>query len=215
MDDAPHSITPTLQGVLSKLKAGAKAVDDRELARRLDHAFTRHQARLRAHVASELRGFPDQQIEETLQDVLLTAWTKLAEHDGRHFRAWLYAIASGHCANVRRKKRDSLTDDGLFEAGAEAGGVYSALRRAERERLLQAASRKVLTPQEQEVVHMRYELELPPAEIARLAGFPDVDQVRVTLQRCKRRLLSELEAQMHEHGHGVSLYRAGADSETG
>lgn len=215
MDDAAHPTTPTLLGVLSKLKAGTRPEADPELARRLDAAFARHQERLRAHIGRELRGFPAQQIEETLQDVLLTAWKRLPEHDGRHFRAWLLAIASGHCANVRRKKRDALSDDGLFDPGDEVGTVYAALRQEERERLFLAAAQRVLAPQDQEVLYMRYELELPHAEIARLLGFDEPDRVRVTLQRCKRRLADELEAQMKALGHGASLYRAGRDSETG
>lgn len=215
MNDSPHATTPTLNGVLSKLKAGARPEDDPELARRLDAAFARHQERLRSHVGRELRGFPPQQIEETLQDVLLTAWKRLPEHDGRHFRAWLLAIASGHCANVRRKKRDALTDDGLFDPGDEVGSVYAALRREERERLFQAAASRVLEPRDQEVLYMRYELELPSDEIARLVGFAHPDEVRVTLQRCRRRLVVELEEQMKALGHGVSVYRAGRDSETG
>lgn len=206
-DDRPDPAfrqSATLAGVLSRLHRDA---DDPELRARLDAAFSKHHVALRARVRRELRGHSEELVEDTVQEVLLVAWSKLADHDGRHFKAWLLAIAGRVCANVRRKRRDQLSDDGLFDPGSEAESVYAVLRREERERLFLEAARRVLDARDQEVVYLRYELELPAEEIARAAKLDEVDEVRVILQRSKRRLAKELARVMEERGHGRSLFQ--------
>lgn len=207
LDDRPDPTfhrSATLTGVLSRLHLGP---DDPVLRGRLDAAFSKHHVALRANVRRELRGFSEEQVEDTVQEVLLVAWNKLPEHDGRHFKAWLFAIANRVCANVRRKRREVLSEDGLFDPGSEVESVYARLRRDERERLFQDAARRVLDARDQEIVYMRFELDLPAEEIARTAKLADVDEVRVILQRSKRRLARELARVMEEKGHGVSLFQ--------
>lgn len=206
-DDPGFKRSATLMGILSRVKAGDYGADDPALRERIDRAFSKHHVKLRQFVARELRGFSDQQVEETVQEVLLTAWKQLPGHDGRDFKAWLYRIASNACANLRRKARDVLSEDGLFDPGSEGETAYARLRREERERLFLEASARVLGPKDQEVVYMRYELELAAEEIARLAGLSDVDEVRVILQRCKRRLARELETVLAAMDQGPSLFR--------
>lgn len=198
--------SPTLQGVLTKLRRGDDPAQDAELARRLDRAFSKHHARLRGLVSRELRGYPDQQVEDTVQEVLLVAWRRLPEHDGRHFRAWLFAIATRTCANVRRKRREApIGDLSPLDRGSDWESAYAGLRRAEREEVFLDAARRVLDQREQEVVYMRFELDLPNEEIGRLTGVGDANAVRVTLQRAKRRLKTEIERILAERGHSASL----------
>ncbi len=200
------AVSSTLRGVLTKIRRGEDPADDTELARRLDHAFSKHYERLRGLVARELRGFSDQQIEDTVQEVLLVAWRRLPEHDGRHFRAWLFAIATRTCANVRRKRREApMADLSPLDPGSDWESAYGGLRRVEREEVLLEASRRVLDEREQEVVYMRYELDLPNDEIGRLTGLGDANAVRVALQRAKRRLGREIEKVLAERGHTASL----------
>lgn len=204
--ERPALPSETLLGVLSRIQAGDRGQDDPELRGRIDAAFAKHHRRLQGLVASELRGFSPQQVEDTVQEVFATAWRRLPEHDGRSFKAWLFEIATRTCANVRRKRRDALPgDDALFDAASDVESAYGVLRREERESLLRDAARAVLTPQEQDIVHMRYELDLPRDEIARLAGLPDPDAVRVALQRSKRVLTAEIRRRLRELGHGDSL----------
>jgi RNA polymerase sigma factor (sigma-70 family) len=201
-----HLPSTTLVGVLSRVRAGDLGAEDPALRQRINDAFAKHHRRLHALVASELRGFSEQQVEDTVQEALAIAWRKLATHDGRSFRAWLFAIATHQCANVRRKRREALPgDDALFDAASEVETVYATLRREERERLLRDAAAAVLDAQAQEIVHMRYELDLPRDEVARLAGLDDADQVRVVLQRSRRLLVKEIERRLQALGHGMSL----------
>lgn len=197
----------TLAGILTRIQAGDHGQDDPELRRQIDEAFSKHVAALRGLVSRELRGHSPQQVEDTVQDVLAVAWELLPKHDGRHFKAWLFTIATKTCANLRRKRQPSVFEADTLLAGSLGESAYTKLRQEERERLLLEASRRVLDPKDQEIVYMRYELELPAEEIARLAGLEDQDEVRVRLQRSKRRLERELEEMLAALGHGHSLLR--------
>jgi len=207
---APFLPSDTLVGVLSRIKAGERGEDDPALQARINTAFAKHHDRLLRLVRAELRGFSEEQVEDTVQESLAIAWRKLATHDGRSFRAWLFMIATNECSNLQKKKRDVLAgDDALFEAAADVESSYERLRREERERLFREAAEHVLNAQEHEVVHMRYELDLPREEVARLAGLDDPDEVRVILQRARRLLVKELDRRLKLLGHGTSLLREG------
>jgi RNA polymerase sigma factor (sigma-70 family) len=208
MDQQEEARSATLAGILARIQAGDAGQRDPALRHQIDQAFSKHVGALRGLVSRELRGLPAQQVEDTVQDVLALAWKQLPQHDGRYFKAWLFAIATRTCANVRRKKRPVPLEGEELLAGTLGETAYAKLRREERERLLLQVSREVLDPQEQEVVYMRYELELPSAEIARLAGLEGPEEVRVVLQRVKRRLERSLEEKLAALGHGHSLLRA-------
>ncbi len=209
MDPSPPvDFSATLDGVLSRIQAGDRGERDPQLRARINSAFAKHHSRLSALVSTELRGFAPQQIEDTVQEVMVVAWTKLPEHDGRYFRAWLFGIARGVCANVRRKRREVLPgDDGIFEPASENASAYAVLRQEERERLFLAAASRVLAPRDQEVFYLRYQDDLPREEIAALMGFASADEVRVVLQRGKRLLAAELESMLRQLSHGRSLLR--------
>jgi RNA polymerase sigma-70 factor (ECF subfamily) len=207
MDPSPAN---TLASVLSRIRAGERGADDPQLAQRLDDAFSRYEAPLRRLCQRELASFPRQEVEEALQQVLLVAWTRLPEFRAEaRFRSWLFGIATRTCANMRRRRREVLADDGLFEPGDPAEPVLSRLRREERDEVLQSAAAAVLDAQEQEVIYLRYVLESSAEEIARDAHLKSVDEVRVVLQRCQRRLRREIGRRLEELGHGVSFFRDG------
>ena len=197
----------TLDGVLRRVKAGDRGETDPVLRARIDAAFGKHEPRLRAFVTRELRRFSAEQVEDTVQQVLAIAWTKLAEHDGTSFRAWLFGIARNECANVRRKCTEILLDeDALFEVPSPAASAYRELQRAERERVLLDAAARVLDPLDQEIFYLRHVDDVPRDEIARLLGLAGAEEVRVALQRGKRRLADELERTLAELRHSRSLF---------
>lgn len=204
----------TLDGVLSRIRAGDRGEHDAELRARINAAFARHYERLRALVAMELRSFSPQQVEDTVQETMAIAWRKLPEHEGPSFRAWLFGIARGVCVNVRRKRHEVLPgEDALFEASSEVASTYRLLRREERERLFLEAAARALDPVDQEIFYMRHMDELPREEIARLLRLADPDEVRVALQRGKRLLARELEDVLRRYGHGRSLLRSDGGGE--
>ena len=195
----------TLASVLSRIQAGGVASDP-EVARKLDAAFGKHEARLHRFCARELRGVSAAEVEEVVQDVLLEAWSKL---DGyrpeRPFRAFLWAIASKKCANLRRKRRDVLTEDGLFDPGDEAPNVFATLADADRDAIVDEAANRVLDASEQELIHLRWVLDYPNEDIAEQMGMASADEVRVVVQRSKRRLANEIVRILEERSIGPSL----------
>jgi RNA polymerase sigma-70 factor, ECF subfamily len=192
---APH----TLAGVLSKLQRGER--DDPELSRRLDVAFAKHESWLHHRCGDELRGFPAEAVEEVVQDVLLTAWRRLPEYRPEHrFRAWLGAIALRRCSNARRKRWDVLSEDGLFDPSDDVPSVFDALVAEERDAVVREAAAAVLDVQDRTVVELRYVHSYPSEHIAELAGLEGPEQVRVVLQRAKRRLAKELERRLGASG---------------
>src|SRR6185436_13748079 len=195
----------TLASVLSRIQGG-RLEGDPELARKLDVAFGKHEAQLHRFCAKELRGVSPAETEEVVQDVLLEAWSKL---DGyrpeRPFRAFLWAIASNKCANVRRKRRDVLSEDGLFDPGDEVPNVLGKLADADRDAIVDEAANRVLDQSEQEVIHLRWVLDYPNEDIAEQMGMGSPDEVRVVVQRSKRRLAKEIVRILEERSIGQSL----------
>jgi RNA polymerase sigma factor (sigma-70 family) len=195
----------TLASVLSRIQAG-RIEGDPELARKLDIAFGKHEAQLHRFCARELRGVSGAEAEEVVQDVFLEAWSKL---DGyrpeRPFRAFLWGIASKKCANLRRKRRDVLSEDGLFDPGDEAPNVLTTLADADRDAIVEEAANRVLDASEQEVIHLRWVLDYPNEDIAEQMGMASADEVRVVVQRSKRRLAIEIVRILEERSIGPSV----------
>jgi len=147
--------------------------------------------------------------EELCQDVIETAWRKLPEFQGDSlFKTWIFGIARNVCRNARRKHRDFLTEDGVFELESPETSVLSSLRRHEREELIRAVTEAAMTTEEKRVIYLRYHAYLSIKDI-------DVEMAltgsgaRGLLQRCKRRLAVEIRARLEEMGHGSSFLRTG------
>jgi RNA polymerase sigma factor (sigma-70 family) len=173
----------TLDGLLTRLRNGERA--DPDLDRRLNAAFAKYHGRLVAFCRGQLRSLPAAVVDEVVQDTLLEAWVKLPgfRRDGR-FIAFLLGIAMFKCANARRRLRDAFLED---DVACDAASALTLLTGAERDRLVAEAATEVLTDSERRVVELRWILDYSRAEVAEQTGL-DVEQVRVVLQRCKRKL---------------------------
>jgi RNA polymerase sigma factor (sigma-70 family) len=203
------ALSHTLSRVLERIMAGDRR-DDPDLVRRLDEAFGKHAAFLHRFCRRELRGFAEQHVEEVVQDVLEIAWRRLPEYrvEGR-FRTYLWGIASRRCAGVRRRRRDVLTEDGfLAEAQHEADrSVLARLAAEERDALLDEAASNVLDHEQQELVHLRWVLDYPQEEVARLLAYSDKDVVRKKMVTVRRRLEKEVARLLAERDLGASFLR--------
>lgn len=193
----------TLAGVWSRIRETDRTPT---LEAKLGEAFAKHADKLLAYCRRELRGLPEELAQETTQDVLLEAWNKLPTYEPvAPFRSFLWAIARLKCANVRRKRRDRLTEDGVVDPESEAASALAGLEYAERNALIEEAARNVLDAREQDVVQLRWVQDYPYDEIIELLGIADREAVRITLVRCKRRLEREIPRLLAERGLGTSF----------
>ncbi len=146
---------------------------------------------------------------ELAQDTLLVAWGKLEQYDGRcRFSTWLYGIARNLSFNAIRRHGELLTADGVLEEGEAGTTVLLGLLQEERESLLTAAAAAVLSPIEQEAIHLRYVENLPQDRITELLALQQSTGARGLLQRCRRKLDRELRRRLAEMGRGSSFIRS-------
>ncbi|MCB9674804.1 MAG: sigma-70 family RNA polymerase sigma factor [Alphaproteobacteria bacterium] len=149
-----------------------------------------------------------QRAEELTQDALLTAFDKLDDYEGRSaFGTWVCGIGKMLALNDVRRRREMLTEDGVLDAEDPGLVALRALRQQEREELLRQAASELLDPIEQEVVYLRYSEQMSRSTIAEVLGLSDDNEVRVMLQRCKRRLEKGLRQRLEQLGHGTSFIR--------
>jgi len=145
--------------------------------------------------------------EELCQDTMEKAMMALPTYRGdAKFKSWIYGITVNLCRNASRKYTDLLTADGILEAESAESTVVKALSKHERLELLRRVREEVLTVEEQRVVWLRYELQLPIAQIneqMQLTG----SGARGVLQTCKRRMRVAIRARLEEMGHGSSFLR--------
>jgi RNA polymerase sigma-70 factor (ECF subfamily) len=127
------------------------------------------------------------------QDVLLTAYQRLPEFQGRAaFSSWLFVIARNRCLNeMRNDPRRETADLDSFE-----NNDPSVEERIEKEiesrRLIDAAAR-VLDPIEQRAVWLRYSERMPVDDITTLLNLDQKSGARAVLQRARRKLRTALE----------------------
>jgi RNA polymerase sigma factor (sigma-70 family) len=189
----------TLHGVLTRLQLGERDTDP-DLQRQLDGAFSRHVAWLKRQVSQhELRGFAEAQVEEVVQETLLIGWRELPRYrPEREFRIFLRSIAVRLCSNLRRRRRDALTADGIVEVTSPERSLLDQLDDRQRNEVVWRAARTVLTPSDQQIAYLRYVLDYSNADIASKLGVTDVDQIRVALQRLHRQLRTEVHKRLRE-----------------
>ncbi len=190
-DDSDDRWRHTLHSILPRMQRG-----ERPSEAQLDEAFGKHIGWLGRRCTAELRGFGRQVVEEAVQDTLLIAWARLCvleyRDQGKPFRVWLGAIALNVCRNLRTKRCDSLSADGLLEPGSGEDSALSQVLRQERLDRLGSVAEAVLSPEEQEIFLLRYLHEYSHEQIAEYMGFEHKDRVRVALQRILRRLRAGL-----------------------
>ena len=187
-------------------QSGAAADELGALMREVDALFAGHQDKVYAYC---LRFVGRKELAMDLaQDTLLRAYEKFPTFRGEaRFSTWLLKIARYNCLNAIRKRRDTLTEDGLVVATDPKASTLTQLRRREREELLREAAVAVLDPVEQEAVWLRY---VEHASIEQITATLDIQQksgARGILQRCKRKLQREIRRRLDELGHGTSFVR--------
>jgi RNA polymerase sigma-70 factor (ECF subfamily) len=174
------------------------------LARDVDRLLEAHQDVVYA-VCVRAVGSPEQ-ARELAQDTLLLAYRKLPTFRGEaRFRTWLISIARYLCLNARRRHRELLLEDGVFEPTDPGADALRHLRRAERDALLAEAAAAALDADEQEAIHLRYVEHLPLETITAVLGLENKSGARGLLQRCQRKLRAELARRLDALGHGPSL----------
>lgn len=149
-----------------------------------------------------------QRAEELTQDALMTAYAQIERFEGRAaFSTWVCGIAKNLALNEVRRRREMLTEDGVLDASDPGLAALRGLRRQEREELLRQAAADTLDATEQEVVYLRYSEQLSRTAIADVLQLDNDNEVRVVLQRCRRRLEKGLRHRLEQLGHGTSFIR--------
>lgn len=160
------------------------------------------------------RGLGGPQVEDLVQETLFVVWRRLPDFEAAlggvdnrpALERWTKQIARFICANAQRKRRDTLTEDGLIDIADPQTGALAWLAREERNELLRTTIEAALSGDEQDVLYHRHVHELERAEIARLLGLADADQVRVKLQAAQRKLKPALTRKLEEIGRGMSMW---------
>lgn len=125
--------------------------------------------------------------EDALQDTFLNAYRYLASYRPRwRFSTWLYRIAIRNAA--RRHGGDALPY--VEQADESADPLAACIRDSERDNAWYAA-RRLLAPEAQAALWLRYVEDLPIREVARALGRSQA-WTKVTLMRSRRRLQSAL-----------------------
>jgi len=194
----------TLAAYRAAVEAGLPPSADVVMA--LDLLFALNQGRVYA-VCRRMTG-NDEAARDLAQDTLLTAYRKLPDFRGDSaFGTWLYGIAKMLCLNAIRRRREVLSEDGVFDTGDPSPSVLSRMRKAEREELVRQAS-LTLSQLEQEAVYLRYVEDVPQERITELLGITQRSGARGVLQGCRRTLARELHRLLAEMGHGTSFIRS-------
>lgn len=125
--------------------------------------------------------------EDALQDTFLNAYRYLATYRPRwRFSTWLYRIAIRNAA----RRRDGMVVPYSEQPDDSADPLLACLRDSERDNLW-CAARRLLAPDAQAALWLRYVEDLPIREVARVLGRSQ-PWTKVTLMRSRRRLQSAL-----------------------
>ncbi|MCZ6836412.1 MAG: RNA polymerase sigma factor [Planctomycetota bacterium] len=160
----------------------------------------RHQAKLYNFLLRRIGHECD--AEDIVQDTFVRAWERIHQYQPKwRFSTWLYTIGSRlainhHRAGARRQEKHR-SDLGLERMpGNEADPSEVLAQREERDNVWDLAAR-LLTPDQQTLLWLRYAEELSSREIATVLGKTQV-AVRVSLHRAKHRIAQAIETQQSE-----------------
>ena len=138
-----------------------------------------------------------QEAEDAAQEVFFRAYRKLDSYDpGRKFSTWLLSIASHHCIDRLRRRRQtwhSIDDENLPQdvmMSQEPGPERHALQN-EREAQVQELL-STLSPDYRTVVVLHYWYDLSYEEIAETTG-STISAVKSRLFRARRMLAKQLQ----------------------
>lgn len=132
---------------------------------------------------------------EAAQDVtsqtFLTAIKRLPQYQHRgHFSAWLFSIARSKYVDHLRKAKHTTAPVHEEHPDPSPGPLYDLVTRERRAALM--ACIQTLTPQEQELLRLRYVADLSFAEMASLLSKRE-DAVKKRFYRLLNRLRKQLE----------------------
>lgn len=131
---------------------------------------------------------PDAALDLT-QEVLTAAYEKLPMlNEPARFSAWLFIIARNVCLKAMRRRREFVSADAvdLIDKRPAADADLLVIQREQKERLLGMI--KILEPDEQDALWMRYVDGLSLASIEELLGIATKSGARGVLQRAMRKL---------------------------
>ena len=150
--------------------------------------------RLRAFLALQV---PDRElIDEVAHVAYITAYEKLHEYQaGTNFSAWLKRIARNHLLNECRRRSHSQSNDNVEKLELLIAPGPAGLESEEnRDRVMQLQRcMKKLGPEARELLELRYQKSMEPAEIGRQLG-KSPSTVRTILTRLRQSLLHCMEA---------------------
>ncbi len=136
-----------------------------------------------------------QDAEDAVQEIFVKAYTRLASFDpSRRFVTWLLTIASNHCIDRLRRRRQpwmTLDDVAFWLPSSHAGPEHLALEH-EQQALVQQALQQ-LPETYRLVMILRYWHDLAYAEIAEISGLTE-STIKTRLHR-GRKMLAEILAQ--------------------
>jgi RNA polymerase sigma-70 factor (ECF subfamily) len=175
-----------------------RSSDDDAQARRsaLETLFARYHRKV-YHWCNKLLGDADL-AADMVQEVFLELLERPRPYVARQrFGAWLYVATRNRCLNaLRRRGREQGGDERVelaLSAVVDGSDPHREAEQAELARRLDDACRRLLSPREQEVFHLRYVLGLRVAEITAVLGLSNASGARTHLRSAEQKLRRALE----------------------
>lgn len=162
--------------------------DDRD-RRAFAHLFDHFAPRLKGVVARS--GAPPAQVEDIVQDVMLTVWHKAHQFDPERAQvsSWIYQIARNRQIDILRRERRPIPEEIAHEEDTTPDASQVLALEQETEKLKQALSK--LKPAQREMVEKAYLGELSHTDIQAETGLPlgtIKSRIRLGLERLRHEL---------------------------
>jgi RNA polymerase sigma-70 factor (ECF subfamily) len=136
-----------------------------------------------------------QEAEDAVQEAALTAWRAFDTFDerGRGLQPWFLTIVANQCRDRLRGRWWRVWRQPDISRGATPGPEGGVVLRAQ---LVEALDR--LTPEHRAALYLRYQLDLPNEEVARILRLR-VGTVKSRLHRALRQLRSTIDLEELDH----------------
>jgi len=131
--------------------------------------------------------------EDAVQEAATKAWRGLPRlRKGASLQAWFFAIVANQCRDARRGSRNDVS---LFDVPEPKVADHADLvaRDIDLERALDR-----LSPHQRSLLFLRYQMDMPPAEIAGILGWR-TGTVKSRLHRTLRKLEAAMVAPIEEN----------------
>ncbi|KAA0920510.1 sigma-70 family RNA polymerase sigma factor [Aquicoccus porphyridii] len=162
--------------------------DDRD-RRAFAQLFDHFAPRLKGVVARS--GAPPAQVEDIVQDVMLTVWRKAHQFDPERAQvsSWIYQIARNRQIDILRRERRPIPEEIARQEDTTPDASQVLALEQETEKLRQALSQ--LKPAQREMVEKAYLGELSHTDIQAETGLPlgtIKSRIRLGLERLRHEL---------------------------